>query len=297
MERCRLLRQKNIDDMKRLIVIVVVLLVQQLVLAQDRRLITLSSAITETVFGLGIGDDIVATDVTSISPKAAAALPRVSKNRSLSAEGIMAFRPTMVLAPEGDLSAAVSKHLRSAGIEVVLLKQEFTEKGAYRFIQQVADAVQLTEKGKTVVTATKVTMEKIRELIDVETIGKKKPTVLFIYARGSGTMSVSGKGSSIDALIAMAGAKNAVQEFTEFKPYTTEALVKANPDVILMFDFGASSLGGKDAILKMPGVRLTEAGKNKRIISMNASLLVNFSTRLPESVMALHQALTNSSAF
>ncbi|WP_437917721.1 heme/hemin ABC transporter substrate-binding protein [Sphingobacterium sp. LRF_L2] len=277
--------------MKKLIAVIVTLLVVQLLQAKDRRIITLSSAITETVYGLGLGDAIVATDVTSVSPKAAAALPRVSKNRSLSAEGIMAFRPTIVLAPEGDISSAVLKHLRESNIEVVTLKQEFTEKGAYRFIQEIADCLQVSATGKSVVNRTKVTMGKIMEMIAQETAGKKKPRVLFIYARGAGTMSVSGKGSSLDALIEMAGGKNAVQEFAEFKPYTTEALVKANPDVILMFDFGVSSLGGKEAILKMPGVKLTEAGKKERILSMNPSLLVNFSTRLPEGVMALHQGL------
>ncbi len=260
--------------------------------AKEQRIVTLSSAITETVYGLGLGDAVVATDVTSVSPKAAAALPRVSKNRALSAEGIMAYRPTLVLAPEGDIPAAVLKHLRESHIEVVVLKQEFSERGAYQFIQQIADAVGVPAMGKSVVSRTKVTMREISAIIAKETAGKKKPKVLFIYARGTGTMSVAGKGSSLDAVIEMAGGKNAIQEFADFKPYTTESLVKANPDVILLFDFGVSSLGGKEAILKMPGVKLTTAGKEKRIISMNPSLLVNFSTRLPESILALHQELT-----
>lgn len=115
--------------------------------------------------------------------------------------------------------------------------------------------------------------------------------MLFIYARGTGTMSVAGKGSSIDAMMELAGGKNAVQEFSDFKPYTTEALVEANPDIILMFDFGASSIGGKEAILKLPGVRITEAGKYGRILVMNAALLVNFSTRLPEAIMELHTGM------
>lgn len=278
---------------KKILIVILALFVGHGLHAAEQRIITLSSAITETVYGLGLGADIVATDVTSMSPKAAAALPRVSKNRSLSAEGILTFRPTIVLAPAGDMPAAVLKHLRQSGVTVVTLTQEFTEKGAYKFIQQIADALHVSQTGKTVVNRTKVTMDKIMEMVKKETAGQKKPAVLFIYARGTGTMSVSGKGSSLDALIEMAGGRNAVQEFAEFKPYTTEALVKANPDVILMFDFGASSLGGKEAILKMPGLRLTEAGKHGRILVMNSALLVNFSTRLPESVMALHQGLVD----
>lgn len=266
-------------------------LIAQLSFAKEQRIITLNSAITETVYGLGLGDKIVATDVTSISPQAAAALPRVSKNRSLSAEGIMAFRPTIVLAAEGDVSKTVQQHLRQAGIAVLLLKQEFTAKGAFRFIQDVADAVGESESGKLLVNRTKLSYDRVMGAVRESQQGKKAAKVLFIYARGTGTMSVAGKGSSLDGMISLAGAKNAVQEFADFKPYSTEALVQANPDVILLFDFGASSLGGKEAILKMPGVGLTTAGKQQRILTMNASLLVNFSTRLPEAIMELNKGI------
>lgn len=259
--------------------------------AQEQRIITLSSAITETVFALGMGRHIVAADVTSVSPKAAADLPRVSQNRSISAEGIMAFKPTIVLAPERDVPPAVVQHLRQSGIQFVALRQEFSEKGAYRFIQEIADVLGISDEGKEAVERTKLSMARVNALVREKGTGKAKPKVLFIYARGAGAMSVSGKGSSLDAMIDLSGGRNAVQEFADFKPYTTEALVNANPDVILMFDFGVSSLGGKQAILKMPGMRLTNAGKQERILVMNPALLVNFSTRLPEAAALLHREL------
>lgn len=103
---------------------------------------------------------------------------------------------------------------------------------------------------------------------------------------------VAGKKSSLDALINLSGGKNAIQEFEDFKPYTTEALVKANPDVILMFDFGLTSLGGLNGILKLPGVGQTTAGKNKRIVQMDPALLSNFSVRLDQAITALNEKLT-----
>ena len=277
--------------MRKIIFLCLALIVNTFVYGQEQRIITLHSAITETVFGLGLGESIVATDVTSISPRAAADLPRVSQNRSLSSEGILSFKPTVVLALEGDVSKAIVQHLKKAGVKYVSFKQEYSEKGSLKFIQQVADALGEQERGKQVVERTKTTMTRVKEAVANANLGKASPKVLFIYARGTGTMSVAGKGSSLDAIITLAGAKNAVQEFADFKPYTTEALVKANPDIILLFDFGLSSLGGKDAVLKMPGMRLTEAGKNKRIIEMSPTLLVNFSTRLPEAVLELNKEL------
>lgn len=277
--------------MRKIIFLCLALIVNTFVYGQEQRIITLHSAITETVFGLGLGESIVATDVTSISPRAAADLPRVSQNRSLSSEGILSFKPTVVLALEGDVSKAIVQHLKKAGIKYVSFTQEYSEKGSLKFIQQVADALGEQERGKQVAERTKTTMARVKEVVASANMGKASPKILFIYARGTGTMSVAGKGSSLDAMITLAGAKNAVQEFADFKPYTTEALVKANPDIILLFDFGLSSLGGKEAVLKMPGMRLTEAGKNKRILEMSPTLLVNFSTRLPEAVLELNKEL------
>ncbi|WP_270090569.1 heme/hemin ABC transporter substrate-binding protein [Sphingobacterium sp. SYP-B4668] len=255
-----------------------------------KRVITLGSALTETVYAMGYGAFIVATDVTSVSPAEAAKLPRVSKNRSVSTEGLLAYRPDLILAPAGDISAAVVSQLKSAGVRVVEVRQEYSEKGAVQYIQTVAQAMNATEKGKSLVAKVQQELSAAKTAIQKSSIGKK-PKVLFIYARGTGTMSVAGKGSSLDAIIELSGARNAVQEFADFKPYTTESLVKANPDIILMFDFGISSLGGKDAILKMPGVRATSAGKNKRIIQMNGPLLINFSTRLPEAILQLNKSI------
>lgn len=258
--------------------------------AAPKRIITLNSALTETVFALGFGSSVVAADVTSESPAAAAKLPKVSKNRSVSSEGLIRYRPDIVLAIEGEVPRAVIQQLGTAGIKFVAIRQQYSSKGALNFIQEVANALGEEDQGKALVNTTQKALQEIELSIKKQPFATP-PSVLFIYARGTGTMSVAGKGSSIDEIIKLAGAQNAVQEFADFKPYTTEALVSANPDIILMFDFGLSSLGGKEAMLKLPGVRLTNAGKNKRIIQMNGPLLINFSNRLPEAIRELNSAM------
>src|SRR5690606_4231477 len=258
--------------------------------AAPRRIITLNSALTETVFALGFGSSIVTTDVTSESPTTSAKLEKVSKNRSVSSEGLIRYKPDIVLAIEGEVSRAVIQQLRTAGVKFVAIRQQYSSKGALNFIQDVANALDEADRGKELVNATQKALQEVELSIKKQPFTKTS-TVLFIYARGTGTMSVAGNGSSIDEIRKLAGAQNAVQEVADFKPYTTEALDSANPGIILMFDFGLSSLGGKDAMLKLPGVRLTNAGKNKRIIQMNGPLLINFSSRLPEAIRELHSAM------
>lgn len=268
---------------------VIILFKSGLAFGQAKRIITLSSALTETVFALGMGANVVAVDVTSVSPDRAKTLPKVSRNRSVSAEGLVSYRPDLVLAPEGDITRETIVHLKSVGIQVVPIRQEYSISGSLSFIRQVAAAIGAKEKGEILVKQTEAeTAAVLKHVINTKS---KAPKVLFIYARGTGTMSVAGKGSNMDALIRLAGGKNAIQDFRDFKPYTTEALVRANPDVILMFDFGLTSIGGKDQMLDMPGMRLTNAGRNKKIVTMSGPLLVNFATRLPQAIKELNKQL------
>ena len=256
--------------------------------ALPKRIITLNGALTETVDALGFGKSIVAIDVTSTYPAYVNALPKVSKNRSVSAEGLISFTPDLVLAPEGSVSKEIESQLTAAGIKLVRIKQVFTIEGTYQFIRDVAAALQVADKGNALIKQTK---DKINKALITVKQQPKSTKVLFIYARGPGVMMVAGKNTHIDAIISLAGGKNAVTGFNDFKPYTTESLIEANPDVILMFDFGFSSLGGMDSILKIPGITQTNAGKNKRIIQMDADLLINFSTRLDQAILRLHSKI------
>lgn len=259
-----------------------------------QRIITLSGAITEVTDALGLGKNIVAVDVTSEYPAYIKQLPKVSRNRALSVEGIMAFRPHMVLAPEGHISKGMQSQLKAAGITLVNIRQEYSVKGALQFIRAVAAALHQQQKGQALAVQVEAGVNK--ELARIKQANKKGPGVLFIYARGTGAMSVAGKGSNMDAIIQLAGARNVVHEFSDFKPYSTEALIKANPDVILLFDFGLSSLGGANALLKMPGITATNAGRNKAVIQMDGPLLVNFSVRLPEAIRQLNQQLLQATS-
>lgn len=257
-----------------------------LVYSQPKRIITLGGAITETVVDLGFEKQIVAVDVTSEHSENIKKLPKVSKNRSVSAEGLMAFRPDLIIAPHGDVPYGVIQSLKGAGIKFIAIKQEYSVKGAIQFIREVGVALEVKEKGNKLALETE---QKINKALQTVKLNKKKPKVLFIYARGTGTMTVAGKGSNMDAMITLAGGRNAIQEFNRYKTYSTEALVNANPDVLFLFDFGMESLGGSSGLLKMPGVAYTNAGKNKRIAAMDGPLMINFSTRLDQAILALHK--------
>lgn len=253
---------------------------------ETQRIVSLNGAVTEIVAALGHDKEIVGVDVTSTYPenikKTAKDLGHVAHGMSI--EAIMALQPTLILAAEKDMTPDMTAKIKASGVKAVIFKQEFTLDGAKKLIADVAGAVGHTGDIKA-----------IQDKIDTDRAGFTKfevaPKVLFIYARGANMLMVSGTGTPIESMIHLAGGTNAVTGFAEMKPLTPEALIKGNPDVILMFESGVESVKGTEGVLKIPGVDKTNAGKNKNIITMEGGLLTNFGPRTGEAAKALNQLL------
>lgn len=251
----------------------------------QERIITLNGAITEMVCALGHQDKIVATDVTSTFPSTLK-VKDLGHVRTLSIESIMALKPTLILATEKDMNPDLAAKLKASGTKVHIFKQEFSIQGTKNLIQEVATV--LGEKNFTALQSA------IDKKVKTAKAIPSKPKVLFVYARGAGTLMVAGKNTPVDKMIALAGGQNAVNGFDDFKPLTPEALLANNPDYILFFDSGLQSLGGVEGALKIEGLAKTKAGKNKNIIAMDGALLSGFGPRVGEGVVELNQLISGN---
>lgn len=249
-----------------------------------RRIVSLAGSITEILYAIDLGDQLVGVDVTSTYPSEAATLPKVGHNRNIPAEGVLSLDPDLVIGRASELKPAVEKQLRQAGVELILLPQEYTVAGTKRLIRQVCDTLNQNE------VAQKLTQKIDADLGRVQPLAAP-PRALFIYARGAGTLMVAGEGTQMQKMLALAGATNAVQGFEDFKPLTPEALVEADPEVIVLFDSGLSSLEGPAGLLEIPGIAQTTAGKRKAFITMEGQLLAGFGPRIGEAAAGLNAEL------
>jgi iron complex transport system substrate-binding protein len=267
--------------MKKIIVLTGLLLTMGVMRAQQR-IVSLNGTISELLCALGLEQQIAGVDVTSTYPAALQAKPKVGHNRNISAEGVLSLQPTLVLALDNQLNPSLVEQLRSAGVKTLVFKQELSVQGVRVLLQEVARATGTENK----VADVQRSFDQQLAAVAVEKTNKK---VLFIYARGVGTLMVGGTGTAIDKLIPLAGGQNAVTTFADFKPLTAEALVAANPDVLLLFDSGLKSIGGIEGLLKVPGIAQTRAGQQKKVVTMDGELLSGFGLRLPQAMGELNK--------
>lgn len=248
------------------------------------KIVSLNGAVTEIIAALGHEKEIVGVDVTSTYPETVKTTAKdLGHVRSITIESIVALKPTVIIGTDKDMSPELAEKIKAAGIEAHILTQDFSPEGTKKLIADVAGIIKNTDF--------KALTDKVdADLAKIQPIAKA-PKVLFIYARGAGTLMVAGKNTPVEKTIALAGGQNAVTEFDDFKPLTPESLIKGNPDVILLFTTGLQSLGGVDGLLKIQGVEKTNAGKNKKIIALDGALISGFGPRVGEGAAALNAEL------
>lgn len=252
------------------------------------RIITLGGPVTEIVFALGAGSQVVAVDTSSTYPAEVTELPQVGYQRQLAAEGVLALNPTLLLATTQAGPPEAIQQLRDAGIPILILPAEDSVEGAKAKITGFAQALGKVAEGEQVIADLDADLATAQALLD-KTTGQ--PKVMFIYARGAGSASVAGLKTGGHAMIELAGAANVVNEYDGYKPLTAEAAVAAAPDVILMLSGGLESVGGIDGLLKEPGIAETPAGQNRRIVAMDDEYLLSFGPRLGKALIDLIKLL------
>jgi iron complex transport system substrate-binding protein len=115
---------------------------------------------------------------------------------------------------------------------------------------------------------------------------------LFVLGVQNGRIMVGGKGSSADAVLELAGARNVASGVNGFRPVGDEAVLEMAPEVIV----GMRRASDNDAhdlsqMLDLKGVQATPAGAAKRIVLMDGAHLLQFGPRVPDAARDLMRAL------
>ncbi|MFJ4470741.1 hemin ABC transporter substrate-binding protein [Streptomyces sp. NPDC089424] len=246
---------------------------------QADRIVPLSGSLSEIVFTLGLGDRVVARDISATFAQARK-LPVVTRAHDVSAEGVLSLRPDLVVAETTTGPAEAVRQIRDAGVPVLVVAPARGLDDVGPRIRAVAGALGVPSAGETLTRRSEQRLTEVRATVPAK---GPRPRVAFLYLRGSASVYLlGGKESGATSLIEAAGAVDAGAASgldKDFTALTSEALARAAPDAILVMSKGLESVGGVEGLERIPGIAQTPAGMDRRIVSVEDGVLLGYGPR------------------
>ncbi|MBC7463818.1 MAG: ABC transporter substrate-binding protein [Actinobacteria bacterium] len=241
------------------------------------RIIALANGSAEIVAAMGMRDFLVGRDVAS-SEKFLERVPVVTSGHQVIPERVIALRPDVVLIDSATGPASAIDVLKKSKIKLSIIDDAWTLADISKKIMAIGGAIGEVETARVLNQKISQSISNAQLKTDVH------PRIAFLYLRGTSSIYLmGGPGSGADSLIRAIGAIDVGADSLPhaFNSLTSEALVKARPDILLVMTKGLGSVGGIDGLMSLPGVAQTPAGKSRRVISVDDSLLLSFGPRTP----------------
>ncbi|WP_438970584.1 heme/hemin ABC transporter substrate-binding protein [Methylophaga sp.] len=231
------------------------------------RLVSVDGNATEILLQLGVAKHIVAADLTSQS-----LLPQPVENlgyhRALSAEGLLQQYPDLIIGsnhmgPDSTLLA-----LEKAKIPILQLQSPNT-------LEQLKVNIDLLATQLQAESAAQKLLQQLdnRQKSLFKKLPEKRPSIVFLLDIGERGLSQAGTDTTGDALIKLLGGKN-ISQFSGYKSISIEALLAANPDIILVGSRSDSLDSASKLLDRQPLLQHSQANKNTNIVSVNAATLI-----------------------
>ncbi len=257
--------------------------------SKDARYVVISPIYNEIIWALGAQDRVVGVDLSTTYPPEVKKIQTVGYHRALSAEGILSLHPTAIIHDNNIGPPQVVQQLQQLNIPMKTFnarndsfdgtKALIREMGAYFHKEARAE-----ELCNTLDAQRTASLEKVRQYTD-------HPRVAVIhFGRASNVYLVVGKGGGGDAggasqMIELAGGQMAIESRGMQRMESPEIIAQANPEVVLITDYGYDRLGGSlDQIKALPGVATSNAAKNNRIYRIEENVLMYFGPRSGENI-------------
>ena len=247
--------------------------------AAAERIVTLGGALTETVFALGAGDQVVARDTSSVYPASVHALPDVGYFRMIGAEGVLAQQPTLILAATGTGPDAQVELLKNSGVRFLHLAARPGAESTLEMIHEVGAATGRTAEADALAARLRTQFAEANALAARTT---RAPRVVIFMSAGPGS------------LIQLAGGVNPFTGNVGYKTTSAEELILADPDFIFVAtrDPGeATGAAFAPYAATQPWLASTRAAQAGHLLAMDMTLYLVFGPRSGDAVLAFAQTI------
>lgn len=264
-------------------------------------IVSVGGANTEILFALGLEDCVIAVDTSSTYPSAALRKPKVGYMRALSAEPILALKPTLILLDEGAGPPEAINNLQRFGVPLLSFNKAHDFTAVMDTVGKIGQQTQTQQKAAEINQAITNDIERLKNYL-----GEKKktvenaalsttPSIAFLMNLEAKQVLLAGKHTAANSIIEQAGGVNVVSQFQGYKPVGGEALARLNPDIIITTHRAVASLNfatesqaaNVEKLAAMPALKLTSAAKNQEIYFFDTQYLLGYGPRSAQAALDL----------
>jgi iron complex transport system substrate-binding protein len=245
-----------------------------------RRIVSLAPSITETLFALGVDQEIIGVTTSCDYPPQAKLKPKVGGLTTPNLETLVAMKPDLVISVKGLHKFELVSEMDRLKIPFYVSDPSTVKK----ILQEIRVIGRLTGRAKAGEQLSE-TMEKRIEAVEAKVRGHQRPAVLYVLW-GDPLMTV-GPGSYIEELIRISGGRGIVPEGRPaYTQLNMEEVLAEDPQVVIF----ASEMGDDTvAAERQRWLRWTtlSAVKEHRLYTVDSNLLHRPGPRLVDGLEAL----------
>jgi iron complex transport system substrate-binding protein len=253
-----------------------------------RRIVSLAPSVTEILFAVGAGPQVVGDTKFCNYPAEAQALPKIGgfTAKTISVEAIVDLTPDLVIAGTASQKPVVEA-LEKLNLPVLVLAPDSFE-AVYAGIEQTGAVTGHTEEAETVVAQMRQRVAMVTAKV-ASVPADQRPAVFWeVFDE---PLTTAGPNTFIGQMIQLAGATNIFEDAQEHYPQVSaELVVERDPDVIL----GPSTQSAKltpELIAQRPGWSNLTALRKKRVYLLDGEITSRAGPRLADGLEALAKAL------
>lgn len=253
-----------------------------------QRWISAGGSVSEWIVELGGESRLVAVDTTSQHPASLEKMPKVGYQRQLSAEGILALRPDLLVGSEEMGPQPVLDQLRRASVRVEMLSSKPELPALENNLKQLGAWLGKPEQAQAEFAAFR---DSLNSLSNRLTSNKGSAPRVLLLVGGAGDRPLVAGSDTLGAwLLAQAGANN-IATHKGYKPLSSEMLLGLDPAFIVIADRRINGPEAAQALVTQnPGLASSRAVREKHLLALDATLLVGgLGPRLPAAAETLAQ--------
>lgn len=256
--------------------------------ATPQRIVSIAPSVTEMLFAIGAGDQVVGVTEFCNFPPEAQEREKIGgfSVRSISVEAIVGLEPDLVIAGTAD-QAPISEALEPLGVNIVVLAPlSFAD--VYANISALGEITGNADQAQQVADEMQERVDAVVAVV-AEIPADERPRVF--YEVFGEPLITAGPDTFIGEMIDLAGATNIFADVNEDYPQiSAEEVVARDPQVILAPD-SHQPAPTPELLAQRPGWAEISAVQNERVYQMDGDMVSRPGPRLADALEAMVAAL------